>query len=92
MTPRTVTKPRHTRQWPFLCTWNDGQRAPRVAVSNWNVQDDSTKDFMLDFHRRLYAGGGAAKALREAKLAMRKSGKRKHPYYWAPFVLWGLPE
>ena len=65
---------------------------PRVVVSNWNVQDQGTKDLMIAFHRKLRAGAGAARALRDAKLEMRKSKAYAHPYHWAPFVVWGLPD
>jgi CHAT domain-containing protein len=68
--------------------------APRVVVSDWKVSDDSTRDLMVAFYGKMRKDGlppGAA--LRAAKLEMRKAGgRRAHPYHWAPFVLWGLPE
>ncbi len=35
---------------------------------------------------------GAAAALREAQRFVRSHQKWKHPYYWAAWVLWGLPQ
>ena len=32
-----------------------------------------------------------AEALRKAQEFIRSQGKWKHPYYWAAWVLWGLP-
>jgi CHAT domain-containing protein len=66
--------------------------ASSVLVSLWSVEDESTGQLMADFYRRLYDGQGRkiktkASALREAMQAMQE--QRKHPYYWAPFVLVG---
>ncbi len=36
-------------------------------------------------------GLGAAEALRKAQAYVRSQEKWKHPYYWAAWVLWGLP-
>ena len=65
--------------------------APRVVVSTWAVSDATTVELMASLHRA-WSGGGtdAAGALRRARLALRQQGgKYAHPYYWAPFVLWG---
>lgn len=64
--------------------------APSVIVSLWAISDDSTRDLMVDFYRRLAAGGGKAEALREAMLATR--AKYPHPAHWAAFVLLGEPD
>jgi CHAT domain-containing protein/uncharacterized protein HemY len=69
-----------------------GAGASRVLVSLWNVNDHSTSDFMIDFYRGLTqepAGGSAA--LRKARLDMIRGKKYSHPYYWAPFILVGIP-
>jgi CHAT domain-containing protein len=68
--------------------------SPRVVVSNWKVPDEGTRILMDRFYeglrvRRLPAGA----ALREAKRAfLAERGARSHPYHWAGFVLWGLPD
>ena len=35
---------------------------------------------------------GAAAALKAAQAFIRGHEKWKHPYYWAAWVLWGLPD
>ena len=34
----------------------------------------------------------AAAALKQAQAFVRSQPKWKHPYYWAAWVLWGLPD
>jgi CHAT domain-containing protein len=61
-----------------------------VAVSLWSVSDLSTAQFMKDFYRHLAAGLEPAAALRQTKLdRLRSTTARRHPYYWAAFVLVG---
>ena len=64
---------------------------PRVVVTSWSVSDDATGALMADFHRQWAPGAtDAGAALREARLALRRSGgPQAHPYYWGPFVYWG---
>jgi CHAT domain-containing protein len=64
----------------------------RVVVSNWKVDDDRTRDFMVAFHSRMRKDGlPAAAALRETKrAALRSGGAAAQPSAWAAFVLWGL--
>jgi CHAT domain-containing protein len=68
---------------------------PSSVVSQWKVDSASTSRLMVDFHRQLLAGPDAplakADALRSAKLAMLKRPARRHPFYWAAFVLVGSP-
>lgn len=64
--------------------------AAGVAVSLWQVADESTADLMSRFYRQMDAGGDTAEALRQAKLELIR-GSFDHPYYWAPFILNGLP-
>jgi len=78
--------------------------AQRVLVSLWKVDDDATAALMARFYElwnpRAGAAGeprgpaplGAAAALRAAQEHVRSQEKWKHPYYWAAWVLWGLPE
>jgi CHAT domain-containing protein/tetratricopeptide (TPR) repeat protein len=66
---------------------------PRVVVSNWKVDDASTRTLMVSFYERMLAGGRApGPALREARRALRRAPGLEHPYHWAAFVLWGLPD
>ncbi len=68
--------------------------SPRVIVSDWKVEDESTRSFMVSFYDKLLTNKltpGAA--LRQTKLErIRSGGPLAHPSHWAAFVLWGLPE
>ncbi|MHC4860159.1 MAG: tetratricopeptide repeat protein [Planctomycetota bacterium] len=71
--------------------------APRVLCSLWRVDDEATKALMVKFYELWNPkdgkkGMGAAAALRKAQEFIRGHEKWKHPYYWAAWVLWGLPE
>jgi len=61
--------------------------AQSLVLSLWDVHDDSTKDFMVEFYSQLGAGRSKAEAMRTAALRLRE--RRAHPYYWAPFLLIG---
>jgi CHAT domain-containing protein len=64
--------------------------ARSVVVSLWDVSDISTAHFMKDFYKHLLSDDSGATALRKAKLQMLQGSKQKrHPYYWAPFVVIG---
>jgi CHAT domain-containing protein len=66
---------------------------PTTVVSQWKVESASTRDLMLDFHRRLRIPAKApvmkAGALRQAALKLMKNQETSHPFYWAGFVLVG---
>lgn len=70
--------------------------APRVIVSLWKVDDEATAALMKAFYG-LYApkdggeGVTAAAALQRAQAAVAADPRWRHPYYWAAWVLWGLP-
>jgi CHAT domain-containing protein/Tfp pilus assembly protein PilF len=65
--------------------------AARVAVSLWDVNDESTADLMKLFYRGMLVKRpmSPAAALRQAQIAMWKSARWHAPYYWAAFVLQG---
>ena len=65
--------------------------AASVAVSLWQVADESTSDLMVRFYRHLIATGDKAQALRLSKLELIQEGRYDRPYYWAPFILIGRP-
>jgi len=44
---------------------------------------------MVAYYQRLRQGHGRGDALRQAQLEMFKDVKRRHPYYWASFILSG---
>ncbi|MCP3981944.1 MAG: CHAT domain-containing protein [bacterium] len=66
--------------WAFL---RAGARG--IAASLWSVDDRSTSELMVDFHRGLREGHDPVRALVRAQRAM--AGSREHPAYWAPFVI-----
>jgi CHAT domain-containing protein len=62
-----------------------GARA--VLLSLWDVQDESTCEYMATFYQRMSEGHTAATASRDALQSLRN--KYAHPYFWAPFCLVG---
>jgi CHAT domain-containing protein/tetratricopeptide (TPR) repeat protein len=61
--------------------------APTLLVSMWTVDDDATADLMADVYASLRAGTSPASALREAQC--RALSRHQHPFFWAPFALFG---
>ena len=71
--------------------------SPRVICSLWKVDDDATRALMTKFYESWNPKDGkpglaTAEALRKAQEFVKSHEKWKHPYYWAAWVLWGLPE
>jgi len=63
--------------------------AETQVMSLWAVSDRWTRELMVAYYRRLRQGQGRGSALRQAQLEMFKDVKRRHPYYWASFILSG---
>jgi CHAT domain-containing protein/Tfp pilus assembly protein PilF len=61
--------------------------SPTVMMSLWNVDDEATTEFMVDFYGELAGTGSPSSALRAAQL--KALGQRPHPFFWSPFVLVG---
>lgn len=61
--------------------------AANLLVSLWAVDDRATFDLMRAFYTRLTAGHSPAAALRAAQRELIAA--QEHPYFWAPFVLYG---
>jgi CHAT domain-containing protein len=61
--------------------------AETVVMGLWKVNDDTTRQLMEAYYRKLLAGQGRAAALREAMLWLRAT--RPHPHDWAPFIALG---
>ncbi|HSZ63640.1 MAG TPA: CHAT domain-containing tetratricopeptide repeat protein [Terriglobales bacterium] len=61
--------------------------ARSLVLSLWDVHDDSTKEFMIEFYSRLQLGVSKAEAMQSACVNLRE--RRPHPYHWAPFLLIG---
>ncbi len=65
---------------------------PAVAVTLWSVESLSAKDLAIGFFRHLNDGLSLVRALQAIKLRMLRGeyGETyRHPYYWAPFVVFG---
>lgn len=65
-----------------------------LVATQWMVEDESTALLMQHFYRRLAAGWGKGRALRDAQLQFLETKTTAHPitahpYYWAPFFLVG---
>ena len=65
---------------------------PTQVLSQWAVNDASTATLMEQFYANLKAGKPKAEALRQAALSVSRNPATAHPYYWAPFVLFGSGE
>lgn len=65
--------------------------AGAVMATLWPASVNSTPRLMGDFYRLRQhpAGTTKAEALRKAQLALLNNKPYAHPYYWAPFVLFG---
>jgi CHAT domain-containing protein len=64
--------------------------SPRVVVSLWEVDDDSTAELMARFYRgMLQEELRPAAALRAAQISLLKESNWASPYYWAAFILQG---
>jgi len=67
----------------------------RVVASLWPADDDATAALVGSFFREVARGEREgpdyARALAEAKAAVRGRAEWSAPFFWAPFVLDGAP-
>ncbi|MEO8128116.1 MAG: CHAT domain-containing tetratricopeptide repeat protein [Bryobacteraceae bacterium] len=61
--------------------------AQSLLLTLWDVNDQSTAEFMQAFYRRFHEGENKAQALQGAMGELRE--RDPHPYHWAPFSLIG---
>lgn len=61
--------------------------ARNVLSTIWNVTDNLSKRFMLDFYRLWMSGKTYSEALREVKLQWISCRQTSIPTIWAPYVL-----
>ncbi|MFK7885448.1 MAG: CHAT domain-containing protein [Gammaproteobacteria bacterium] len=59
--------------------------ARHVVATLWAVEDAATAEFMTAFYQQQSKGDDAVVALRKTQ----RQFAHRHPYYWAPFVVWG---
>jgi CHAT domain-containing protein len=59
----------------------------------WNVNDRATGLLMVEFYKHLFAQPAGsmdkAAALQAAQVSLMKDPLTRHPFYWAPFGLFG---
>ena len=66
------------------------QGAKGVIGTLWSVADDSTSKFMTEFYRLFELKKlDKAESLRQAQMIVFRNKNYSHPFYWAPFVLFG---
>jgi CHAT domain-containing protein len=68
---------------------------PSIVMSLWRANDQSTATIMGYFYESMSEGFSKDDALRQAKLKYLESSPgatKKHPYFWAPFVVIGNPD
>ncbi|PKL75390.1 MAG: hypothetical protein CVV27_15610, partial [Candidatus Melainabacteria bacterium HGW-Melainabacteria-1] len=64
--------------------------ANQVAVSLWQINDNSTSTFMADLYRQSDQNyGRAMTAIKRRFLSGQFGENYRHPYYWSPFVVYG---
>lgn len=66
--------------------------SPTTVASLWKVESVGTTELMLNFYRRLQDNtkpASKAGALQSASIALLKSEKFAHPFYWAGFSVIG---
>jgi CHAT domain-containing protein len=68
--------------WAFLQSG-----AHSVIAGLWDISDSSSLRLMDLLYQDLAAGTPPATALRQAKLALLRSGSYRKPFYWAPFQI-----
>jgi CHAT domain-containing protein len=67
-----------------------------VLATHWAVDSESAAALSgATFRAQATNGGSRAEALRQAQLALLDgtlgAGRWAHPYYWAPYALFGDP-
>jgi CHAT domain-containing protein/tetratricopeptide (TPR) repeat protein len=62
---------------------------PGVVAGLWQVEDASAAKLMAEFWEGVKGGKTSAEALRSAQRGVLKDPKTRHPFYWAPFALYG---
>lgn len=62
---------------------------PSLVSTLWKVNEESTKDIVVEFYKRLKKGDTKDEALKQAKLHYLKNTDDTNPYYWASMVAIG---
>lgn len=64
--------------------------ADNLLATLWSVEDQSTRDLMVEFYRQFLDGCPPPEALRKAQLKIMKTNP--HPFYWSSFIIYGKGE
>ena len=62
-----------------------------LAMPRWMADPGPSNDLLAGFHARLRKGDAAGVAFRGAQRALRQSGGRAAPFYWAGWLLLDVP-
>lgn len=62
--------------------------ADSVISSLWSVDDVTTAKLMTDFYK-YYGDKSIGQNFRDAQLELLRNDNYSHPYFWAPFILYG---
>jgi len=67
---------------------------PSTIATQWKIASAPTADLLIDFYRQWTALSNRpfakATALANAQRAMLRQHGRRHPFFWAPFILVGV--
>ncbi|RMG87305.1 MAG: CHAT domain-containing protein [Bacteroidetes bacterium] len=63
--------------------------ANNVLFSLWKINDQFSKDWMMEFYKKYDLNKSYAETVRAVKLEFLKSESTANPRFWAPFVLIG---
>ena len=63
--------------------------AASTLTTLWKVDDEATKELIIDFFNGLQAGSSRAEAVAQAQATAFSSAKFAHPYYWSALTLYG---
>ena len=66
---------------------------PSIVMTNWEIEDKSGAEIMINFYRYLLKGYRKDEALRQARLDFLDNADmlRAHPYFWGAYVCIGNP-
>ena len=69
-----------------------GAGVRRIVASQWYVNDMATRKLMVEVAKSVVEGETVVAALQRSMSLLAESDDFNHPYFWAPFVVFGLPE
>ena len=64
--------------------------AQQIVATHWDVDSAASAVLMKTFYSGLARGLTVPRALLEAKNALSASAEYRHPYYWAPYYVFGM--